>query len=89
MSIVEYFEKNGRKVFDVVEALSASGWNVLYEDLLEISGLHLVSRDDPHEKITIKSVVCDTLSVMYYVHFEEGGWLCLDHVIEQYQLEIP
>ncbi len=87
MGIIRYFELDGCKVFDVVEALKASGWKIEYKNILATSGLRLISRDDPQNKVTVRSIRLDRLFATYFVRFVEGGWLCLDHAIENYELD--
>ncbi len=87
MGIVDYFELDGCKVFDVLQALKTSGWGIEYKDILATSGLRLVSRDDPQIKVTVRSIKLDRLFAMYFVDFVEGGWSCLDHAIENFELD--
>lgn len=83
--IVKYFEKDGQKTFDVVQALKDSGWDVPFENILMTQGLELVDRNDPCHLVTVSSIVLDRIYRMYFVSYVEGGWQCLDHAIEQFR----
>lgn len=82
--IIKYFEENGQKTFDVVQALRDGEWGIELKDLLGTSKLELVSRRDPEYKVTVKEISLNKLLMTYLVMFEEGFWLCLDHAIEQF-----
>ncbi len=82
--IIKYFEENGQKTFDVVQALRDGEWGIELKDLLGTSKLELVSRHDPEYKVTVKEISLNKLLMTYLVMFEERFWLCLDHAIEQF-----
>lgn len=84
-TIVQYYDEGGRIVFDVGQALSDGGWEVAQEGLVGISGLELVDREDPKHKITVSYIRHNEFFNMYFVNFVGGGWLCLDHAINQYK----
>ena len=82
--IVQYFERDGLKQFDVVQALADSGWDVDLDELPTLSGLVLADRSNPEHRVTVSEVTCTQLFKMWFVHYVEGGWQCLDHAIEQF-----
>lgn len=82
MGIIKYeFDEEG-KCFNVGQALM-DGWGVEWEGEDALIGLSLQDRKNPRHKVTIKKVDW-TLETMR-VWFNEGGWLCLDHAIEQFK----
>lgn len=84
MGIVKYFEQDGQKTFDVIQALNDSGWGIPFDDILDTTGLRLVDRTDESHKVTVSAITLDHITKTYFVHFKEGGWLCLDNAIEQF-----
>ena len=82
---VTYCEVNGIKKFDVAQALSDSGWGVSLEDILKTEGLELMDRKNSNHRATVSSIRFDRFMQMYFVSFAEGGWLCLDHAINQFE----
>lgn len=90
MGIIKYFEQDGQKTFDVIQALNDSGWGILFEDILDIKGFRLVDRANENHKVTVSSITLDHITKTYFVHYEEGGWQCLDNAIEQFaKVTIP
>ena len=89
MGIVQYFRMDGAKKFDVKQALADSGWNITLEELLMTTYIPLVDRKDPGHKVTVSYFTQDRLFEMWFVHYAEGGWQCLDHAIEQFALDKP
>lgn len=87
MSIVKYFQKNNRKVFDVKQAVEDSGWNIEFEDILKTKDLKLVDRKDSRQSTTVFSITLDRLFGTYFVYYIEGGWQCLDNAINQFTLD--
>ena len=85
MTIVQYFEQDGAKTFDVAQALRCSGWRIEPSALLTTTGLVLVDRLEPQHTVTVSHITHDRLFGMYFVHYTEGGWQCLDHAIEQFR----
>jgi hypothetical protein len=85
--IVQYFERDGAKTFDVQQALRCSGWGVELEKLLETTGLVLTDRLKPSHVVTVSHITYSRWFEMYFVHYAEGGWQCLDHAIEQFRLK--
>ena len=85
MPIVQYFERDGAKVFDVAQALACSGWDVEQSRLLDTHGLVLVDRLKPQHIVTVSHITYDRFFIMYFVHYKEGGWQCLDHAIDQFR----
>jgi hypothetical protein len=83
--IVQYFTVDGQKKFDIAQALRDSGWGVSYARLDEMAGVQLVDRNNPDHRVTIAGIRADPLFAMVFVDFEGGGWLCLDHAIEQFR----
>ena len=84
--IVKYFTQDGHKVFDVAQALGASGWGICRDDLHNAHNLTLQSRDDPGHIETVKSISYSKSFGMFFVYWMRGGWNCLDHAIEQFEL---
>ncbi|AGO48858.1 hypothetical protein Phi46:3_gp114 [Cellulophaga phage phi46:3] len=79
MGIVKY---NKNRQFSIIQAVK-DGWNKEYVVLDDLVGLKLQDRKNPKHKVTISDIgwfmdICN-------VSFEEGGWLCLDHAIEQFK----
>lgn len=85
--IIKYFYMNGQKFFDVVQAIKDSGWGIEYENILKCQGIELIDRNDPNHRVTVASITLDKFFRMYFVSFVQGGWLCLDHAIEQFKLK--
>ena len=83
--IVKYFEKDGHRVFDVIQALEDSGWCIELSDILSVADLDLASRNNPDHRETVSSITLPPLMDMYIVHFKTGGFLLLDHAIEQFE----
>ena len=84
MSIVKYFTHEGRKVFDVGQAL-IDGWGITLAKLPGIIGALLTDRQNPSHRATILSITHDRIFNMWFVHYAEGGSQCLDHSIEQFE----
>ena len=84
--IVQYSYDNGRKVFDIDRALIDSGWGITEDNLLKTSGLKLADRNNPNHIVTISHIEHARFFNMYFVHFSEGGWLCLDNAINQFEI---
>lgn len=71
--------------FDLNQAIRDGGWpDPEYPSLYR--GLKLKDRLNGH-KATVRNVVRDDFGMpMYMVNFVGGGWLCLDHAINQYEV---
>ncbi len=78
MSIVHYYIKDGRKVFNCGQAVK-DGWGVEWSDVV---GLELTRRIDNH-KTTITHL--GEVAGIITVHFAHGGYLALDHAVEEYR----
>jgi hypothetical protein len=83
MGIVKYIYKEGRKVFSIPQALM-DGWGIEYNDQTNLVGLKLQDR----QKRTYKTEIIgnDEFMGLIRVYFKGGGWLCLDHAIEQFKV---
>jgi len=79
MKIVKY--TTDRK-FNVGEALK-DGWGKEWDGESALIGLVLQDRRKDKHKVTIKNV--DWFMGIMRVWFNEGGWLCFDHAIEQFK----
>jgi hypothetical protein len=85
MPIVKYFEdENGNKQYDVPQALEDGGWGIKQDDLRAVSGMLFMHRKDPNHRVLVTHITHDILFNFYLVFFQEGGYLCLDHAIEQF-----
>ena len=84
MSVVQYFIHDGQKMFNVEQAVM-DGWHTTL-DKLPIS-FAVVDRNKPEHRVVVSSITHDRLFNMWFVHFAEGGWLCLDDAIEQFMRE--
>lgn len=82
MNIVKYTSDVFGKTFNVAQALR-DGWGLEWESEDALVGIQLQDRKKPSHTVTIKGVSW-TLGIMV-VLFEEGGWLCFDHAIEQFE----
>lgn len=82
MGIVRYFNQGLRKMYDVHRALADSGWGITIFQLDNLKGMRLVDRSDPDHCVTVNRV--SRFLDMYLVHYEEGGWQCLDNAIDQF-----
>jgi len=81
MSIVKYFIKDNVKTFSNKQAVN-DGWDAeLNEEAL--IGLILEDRSNPKHKVKIKGLNYHLGTMI--VHWEEGGWNCLDHAVEQFK----
>ena len=83
-NIVRYFQRNGAKMFDVKQALRDSGWGVGLDELPAVQGLQLIDRKQPGHTATISAIKHSSSYGMWFIYFENGGWQCLDHAIEQF-----
>ena len=79
MSIVKY--TNDRK-FSISKALK-DGWDKDYENFDELIGLKLQDRKESNHIVTIEKY--DWFMGIFRVYFKEGGWLCFDHAVEQFE----
>lgn len=79
MGIVKY--TTDRK-FNVGKALK-DGWNKEWQGESALIGLVLQDRKKAKHKVTIENV--DWFMGIMRVWFKEGGWLCFDHAIEQFE----
>lgn len=79
MSIVKY--TNDRK-FSISQALK-DGWDKDYENFDELIGLKLQDRKESNHIVTIEKY--DWFMGIFRVYFKEGGWLCFDHAVEQFE----
>lgn len=77
---VEYIGVGLGKKFDVKHNLNKF-WGVNFDELI---GLVLVDRIDPNQTAKISSV--ENEFGMAIVYWENGGWNCLDHAIEQFDV---
>lgn len=80
MSVVQYFMRDGLKTFDINQAIR-DGQFPDPRHPSEYEGMIVVDRQSG-EEATITRITGS--EEMYFVHFSSGGWLCLDHAIEQY-----
>lgn len=85
--IVKYYRKEGYfgKLFSVPQALK-DGWNIEHKEgwWKSFIGTILVDRKKPTHTVTVSRIETDDM--FYFVYFKEGGWLLLDHTIEQFDL---
>jgi hypothetical protein len=79
MGIVKYTTDRN---FNVGEALK-DGWNKEWQGESALIGLVLQDRKKAKHKVTIEDV--DWFMGIMRVWFKEGGWLCFDHAIEQFE----
>lgn len=80
-NIIEYFYKNGIKMYDINQALKDGGWPEINKENYKY--LHLIDRKTGEQAI-VKEIT--GTQQMYFVRFIGGGFLCLDHAIEQYKI---
>lgn len=83
-NIVKYFIKNGDKVFSPEQAMRDGGWG---ENILDLRGVWVVDRSDPNRRVQIEKIAYDRFFNMYFVHYVNGGWQCLDHAINQFEVK--
>ena len=83
MSIVIYYKKKGGRVFNCGQAVK-DGWGIEWTDLEGLVGLKLQDRTKPKHQVEISGA--GDMMGCYTVSFQEGGWLALDHAIEQFKL---
>jgi hypothetical protein len=82
MAIVKY-TKDRR--FSIRKALK-DGWEKEYISFDEMIGLKLQDRKKENHLVVIEKY--DWYMGVFRVHFKEGGWLCLDHAIEQFKCNL-
>jgi len=82
MSIVKYFGEGTAKKFDVNQAIRDGGWPDPDKPVPK-RGIKLKDRKSGELAVVVK-ITSDSFYGMYFVHFKGGGWLCLDHAINQY-----
>lgn len=77
---VEYIGEGFGKKFNIKHNLNKF-WGIDFDDLI---GLELVDRSNPKHKAKI--VDADFKMGIAVVVWESGGWNCLDHAIEQFDV---
>jgi len=90
MSIVEYYMKDGFRKFNPNQAIKKA-WGIDCDgfDYSPLEGLKLQDRQNPTDTTTIDRL--DWMLTVAIIYFKEGGYLALDHTIEQFELykEVP
>lgn len=90
MAIVKYYEKHGHfgKVFNMDQALN-DGWGINFEDgwREKVIGSQFVDRKKTSYIVTITRIELE--DNFYMIFFNKGGWLLLDHAIEQFKPLLP
>lgn len=82
MRIVKYIGEGFNKKFNIGQALK-DGWGKDWECEDALIGLKLRDRKKEKHEVTIEKV--DWTMGTMRVWFNEGGWLCFDHAIEQFK----
>ncbi len=80
MGIVKY---SADRKFNISQAVK-DGWDIEYLSPESLHGLSLVDRKRKDTKAKIEST--DWMMGILVVNFVSGGWQCLDHCIEQFEL---
>jgi len=77
---VKYYMKGGVRMFDANQAVN-HGWGIEFE---EIPGIVLKRRDGKGKASMVlgTSIECG----VYAIHWKSGGWLAIDHAVEQYTI---
>jgi len=85
--VVQYFEHNGCKAYNVAQALLDSGWNIVFSSPVTNLDppLRLVDRLNPNHRVTATSIVHAQAVNMHMVFYEEGGWQSLDNAVDQFK----
>ena len=82
MGIIQYTGEWPNRKFNVGQAIK-DGWGLDWQGEEALIGVKLQDRKKARHKVEVDNV--DWFMGILRVWFKEGGWLCLDHAIEQFK----